>query len=66
MKTQLRIKLVRSAYGRIPKHRATVRGLGLTRTNQERLIEDSPAVRGMIARVPHLVAILEQGVKEKA
>ncbi len=64
MKTSMRIKLVRSAYGRIPKHRVTVRGLGLTRTNQERVVLDTPAIRGMVAKVPYLVEIIEEGIKE--
>lgn len=62
MKTYLRIKLVHSAAGRLPKHVETVRGLGLRRTGHERLIEDTPATRGMIAQVPYLVSILEEGV----
>ena len=66
MQTSIKIKLVRSACGRIPKHRETVRGLGLTRTNQERILLDTPAIRGMVAKVPYLVEILEEGIKVKA
>ncbi|MFA4874945.1 MAG: 50S ribosomal protein L30 [bacterium] len=66
MQQLMRIKLVRSACGRVPKHRATVRGLGLTRTNQERVVMDTPAIRGMVAQVPYLVKIIEEGIKEKA
>ena len=62
MSKAIRIKLVRSACGRIPAHRATVRGLGLRRTYQERVVIDSPEVRGMIKQVPHLVHIVEEGL----
>lgn len=58
MPKTLKIKLVGSRYGRIPKHRDTIRGLGLRRISQERTLEDTPAVRGMIAKVPHLVRVL--------
>lgn len=53
----MKIKVVqsRSAIGRSEKQRATLRGLGLTRTRRERVIEDTPAVRGMLAKVKHLV-----------
>jgi large subunit ribosomal protein L30 len=38
-------------------HRATVRGLGLGRINQSRVLEDTPAVRGMINKVSYLVKV---------
>ena len=55
----VKVTLVKSTYGQIHRHRATVRGLGLRRMHQivERI--DTPQVRGMIATVPHLVAIVE-------
>lgn len=58
----MKVKLVRSAYGRLPKHRATVRGLGLRKTGDERVIEDTPATRGMVLSIPHLVSIVEEGL----
>ena len=66
MLTAIRVKLIRSPKGRIPKHRATVRGLGLRHTEQERVLEDTPAVRGMVAAVPYLVRIIEEGLPIEA
>ena len=41
--------------GRRKSQRETLRGLGLTRINQERILEDTPAIRGMINKISHLV-----------
>jgi large subunit ribosomal protein L30 len=56
---KLRIKMIGSVIGCPDKQRQTVRGLGLRRMHQvvERL--DTPAIRGMVNKVPHLVTILE-------
>ncbi|MBN1282394.1 MAG: 50S ribosomal protein L30 [Proteobacteria bacterium] len=62
MTKAIRVKLVRSACGRIPKHRGTALGLGLRRTGDERVLEDTPAVRGMVAKIPYLVEIVEEGL----
>jgi large subunit ribosomal protein L30 len=51
----IKVKLVRSGIGYPPDQRATLRGLGLSRINQERELEDTPAVRGMVFKVKHLV-----------
>ena len=51
----LKVKLVRSMSGHTEKHRATLRGLGLTRVGKERVLEDTPAIRGMIDAVSYLV-----------
>lgn len=59
MKKTMRVRLIHSPCGRIPKQRGTVIGLGLRRTNQERVIEDTPLTRGMVAAIPHLVRIVE-------
>ena len=56
----LRIQLVRSVIGNPERQRATVRALGLRRVHQIVTQADSPATRGMVARVPHLVRILEE------
>ena len=58
MKKQIKIKLVHSSNGCLPKLRKTVLGLGLKRLYQERTIEDTPATRGMVAKVSHLVRVL--------
>ncbi len=47
--------LVKSVIGTLESHRACVRGLGLKRMNQTRVLEDTPAVRGMINKVNYLV-----------
>ena len=59
----MRVKLVRSAAGKLPAHRATVRGLGLRHTGDERVIEDTPSTRGMVNAVSHLVTIVEDGTQ---
>ncbi len=53
----LTIKLVRSAIGTKPKQRQTLVALGLRRLHQEKSLADTPAVRGMIERVKHLVEV---------
>ena len=53
--SKVRVKLHRSTIGFPRDQRDTVRGLGLRRINHERELEDTPAVRGMIFKVRHLV-----------
>jgi large subunit ribosomal protein L30 len=48
---------VRSSIGAKPKHRGTLRALGLGRIGKSRVLPDRPEIRGMIARVPHLVSV---------
>lgn len=57
--TQLRVTLVRSTIGVKPKHRGTIRALGLRRINSSNVLPDRPEIRGMLARVPHLVQVEE-------
>jgi len=57
-KKTLRVKLVRSTIGTKQSHRDTVRGLGLRGLNSESVLEDTPAVRGMIDKVAYLVLVL--------
>jgi large subunit ribosomal protein L30 len=54
----VKIKLVRSPIGTKQSHRDTVRGLGLRRLNSESVLEDTPAVRGMINKIAYLVKVL--------
>lgn len=56
---RLRVRLVRSIIGYPEDQRATVRGLGLRRLNQEVVRFDSPEIRGMIKKVAHLVKVEE-------
>lgn len=57
-KKTLKVKLVKSPIGCKQSHRETVRGLGLRRMNSERVLEDTPAVRGMINKIAYLVEVL--------
>jgi large subunit ribosomal protein L30 len=57
--SDLRITLRKSTIGVKPKQRATVRALGLRRLRQSVVQPDRPEIRGMIARVPHLVEVEE-------
>lgn len=56
---QLKVTLVRSSIGAKPKARGTLRALGLRRINSSNLLPDRPEIRGMLARVPHLVRVEE-------
>ena len=56
-KKTLVVKLTKSPIGRMAKHRACVRGLGLRRIGQTVELEDTPSVRGMVNRVDYLVQI---------
>lgn len=55
----LRVKLVRSPIGYTVRQKRTVRSLGLNKMNQVVELVDTPQIRGMIAKVPHLVAFEE-------
>jgi large subunit ribosomal protein L30 len=57
MALKLKVTLVRSGTNRPQRHKDTLRGLGLTRMHQSRILEDSPAIRGMIRAVSHLVKV---------
>ncbi len=58
-KARIKVKQVRSEIGYNRRQRATLLGLGLRRMHQVVDVEDTPSVRGMIARVSHLVIIVE-------
>jgi len=60
---KLRITLVKSAIGYSETHKATLRALGLRRMNQTNELADSPALRGMLIKVNHLVKVEEQEAK---
>ena len=57
----VKVTLVRGVVGTRESHRATVRGLGLRRINHTVELEDTPAVRGMIAKLGHLVRVVDAG-----
>ena len=56
---KIQLKWVRSAICTPVKHKLVVKGLGFTRLNQVLERPDNPAIRGMVAKVPHLVEILD-------
>ncbi|RIX47868.1 50S ribosomal protein L30 [Paenibacillus nanensis] len=56
---KLQITLVRSLIGRNEKQRATVEALGLRKIRQSVVLNDSPAIRGMVNAVNHLVKVEE-------
>ena len=57
--TELKVTQVRSAIGIKPKHRGTLRALGLRGIGKTNTLPDRPEIRGMLARVPHLVTVEE-------
>jgi large subunit ribosomal protein L30 len=57
---ELKVTQVRSGIGTKPKHRGTLRALGLGRIGKTNTLPDRPVIRGMIARVPHLITVEEQ------
>jgi len=61
---QLVVKQVRSAIGAKPKHRGTLRALGLGRIGRTNVLPDRPEIRGMVARVTHLIEVTEAEVSD--
>ena len=59
MASQLKITLVKSTIGALPKHRKTVQALGLKKLNRSVIQQDNVAIRGMINQVRHLVKVEE-------
>ncbi len=58
-KGTVKLKWVRSAIQAPVKHKKVIKGLGFTRLNQVIEREDSPSIRGMVAKVPHLVEVVD-------
>jgi ribosomal protein L30, bacterial/organelle len=56
---KLQVTQVRSSIGIKPKQRGTLRALGLRGISQTREHDDNPVIRGMIAKVPHLIKVEE-------
>jgi len=56
----LRIKLVKSLSGRLDKHIATVKSLGLTKIGAETVQPDNPQTRGKIAQIGYLITVTEE------
>jgi large subunit ribosomal protein L30 len=58
-KKKIKIQYTRSKICTPVKHKLVIKGLGFTRLNQVIEREDTPSIRGMIAKVPHLVQVVE-------
>jgi large subunit ribosomal protein L30 len=56
---ELKVTQVKSSIGTKPKHRGTLRALGLRGIGKTNTLPDRPEIRGMIARVPHLITVEE-------
>jgi len=54
---KLKVTLTKSIIGMSPKQEATVKALGLRRMHHEVVQEDTPTIRGMIAKVPHVLEV---------
>ena len=61
----IRVTQVRSSIGTKPKHRGTLRALGLRGIGRTNVLPDRPEIRGMLARVPHLVDVTPTEHDEK-
>ena len=59
MSPKLRVTLVKSTIGKPKKHRDIVAGLGLNRLNKTIELQDTPEVRGMIAKINHMLHIAQ-------
>jgi large subunit ribosomal protein L30 len=57
MTTMIHVKQVSSAIGRPERQRLTLRGLGIKRLGQAVTVQDTPAIRGMIRKVQHLLEV---------
>jgi len=57
MSKTVKITQMKSSIGRLPKHRATLKGLGLRRIRQTVELEDTPSVRGMINLVSYMIKV---------
>jgi large subunit ribosomal protein L30 len=58
-KKMMKVTLTRGVSGRLKSHQACVRGLGLRRMHQTVSVEDTPATRGMVAKVSYMVRVEE-------
>ena len=53
----VKVTLIKSPIGTLPKHKLCLKGLGLRRMHQSVEVEDTPAVRGMIKKVNYMLAV---------
>jgi large subunit ribosomal protein L30 len=57
---QIKVTQIKSSFGRLENHRACVRGLGLRRMHHTVTVQDTPEVRGMIAKVSYMLRVEEK------
>jgi large subunit ribosomal protein L30 len=57
MALKLKVTLIRSGTNRPQRHKDTIKGLGLTRLHKSVILNDTPAIRGMIRAVAHMVTV---------
>ena len=57
-KNTITVRQIKSSIGKHKSHRATLSGLGLKKINSQRTLEDTPSVRGMIAKVSYMVEVV--------
>ncbi len=58
-KKQLKVTLMRSVIGTLPRHKECVKGLGLRRRHHSVVVQDNPCVRGMINKVSYMLLVEE-------
>ena len=56
-RAMLRVRQIKSGIGYAERQKATLKALGLGKMHRSRELPDTPAVRGMLAKIPHLVAV---------
>ena len=59
MSEEIKVTLIRSHIGKLPKQRAVLNGLGLTKINKMVVLRNTPEIKGMIDKVSHLVLVQE-------
>tara|TARA_B100001250_G_scaffold213741_1_gene183333 strand:- start:801 stop:992 length:192 start_codon:yes stop_codon:yes gene_type:complete len=57
----VKVTLVKSPIGTLPKHKLCLKGLGLRRMHQSVEVEDTPSVRGMIKKINYMLAVEGEG-----
>ena len=57
---------IKSSIGTKPKHRGTLRALGLGKIGNSNTLPDRPEIRGMIARVPHLINVVDSATQKES
>ncbi|MDG2420162.1 MAG: 50S ribosomal protein L30 [Gammaproteobacteria bacterium] len=57
----VKVTLIKSPIGTLPKHKLCLKGLGLRRMHQSVEVEDTPSVRGMIKKINYMLAVEGEG-----